>query len=84
MQFDGNEIKLTLLEFGILELLALRAGHTVTRTEISDHLYGFDLEPNRIAIDVHVAVVRRKLEQACLPRPSHTRRGMGHRLAEQE
>lgn len=79
---DGIDIGMTALEFGILQVLALRVGHIVTRSEISDHLYGFDAEPNSNAIDVHIAQLRRKLEGPGRPRLIHTVRGMGYRLAE--
>ncbi len=82
VQFGDSEICLTQMEYGILEMLALRAGDIVSRTEISDHLYGFDREPNSNAIDVHIAQLRRKLESSDRPKLIHTRRGMGYRLAE--
>lgn len=81
VRYEGDEVQLTQLEYGILELLALRTGHVVSRTDISDHLYGFDAEPNSNAIDVHVAQLRRKLERPDRPKLIHTRRGMGYRLA---
>ena len=77
---DESEVRLTPMEFGILEALALRVGHVVSRSEIADRLYGFDMEPNSNAIDVHVAQLRRKLESPDRPRLIHTLRGMGYRL----
>ena len=82
-----EKVELTAREFGILEVLALNRGRVVTRTEISEHLYGFDCEPESNAIDVHVGQLRRKLggvggEVAVgLVR---TRRGMGYVLEEAE
>ncbi len=77
---DG-EVALTATEFGILQLLALQPGRVVSRTEITEHLYGFDGEPNSNAIDVHIAQLRRKLEaDGDHPRCIHTRRGMGYIL----
>lgn len=76
----GREIVLTRLEFGVLEVLSLRAGHVLSRTDISEHLYGFDAEPNSNAIDVHVAQLRRKLEAAGSPGLIETQRGVGYRL----
>lgn len=81
--WDGHHpINLTQMEYGILEILALREGHVVSRTELSDHLYGFDAEPNSNAIDVHIGQLRRKLGEPDQPRLIHTRRGMGYRLAQ--
>jgi len=82
--FDSLEVRLTQMEYSILELLALRAGHVVKRSEISDHLYGLDMEPNSNAIDVHVAQLRRKIERPDWPKLIHTRRGLGYCLTEDE
>lgn len=78
--WDAEPVVLTAKEFGILEVLALQIGRVVSRTEIADHLYGFDAEPNSNAIDVHIAQLRRKLETDGRPRRVHTRRGMGYIL----
>jgi two-component system OmpR family response regulator len=69
-----REIDLTAREYGILELLARRRGHIVTRTEISEHLYNDDSELLSNAIDVHVASLRRKLGGSLI----ETRRGLGY------
>lgn len=53
----------------------------MSRTEIAEHLYGFDSEPDSNALDVHVAQLRKKLENGDRPRLIHTRRGMGYQLA---
>lgn len=79
--YDGRDVSLTQREYGILEQLALRAGEVVSRTEISEQLYGFDSEPDSNALDVHVAQLRKKLEDGDRPRLIHTRRGMGYQLA---
>lgn len=78
--WDHQPVTLTAREFGILEVLALRAGQVVTRTEIADHLYGLDAEPDSNAIDVHIAQLRRKLAGPGRPKLIHTRRGLGYLL----
>ncbi len=80
---QGKPIVLTAKEFAVLEVLALRRGQVVSRTQISEHVYGFDAEPNSNAIDVHVAQLRRKLDLPGTPRLIHTRRGQGYILEEQ-
>ncbi len=80
--YHNEEVALTQTEYGILEILAMRAGHIVNRTEITDHLYGFDAEPNSNAIDVHIAQLRRKLGRPDQPQLIHTHRGIGYRLGE--
>jgi DNA-binding response OmpR family regulator len=78
----GGVIELTGREYLLLEYLALRQDHVVTRAEIWEHIYDFNAEPNSNVIDVYVGSLRRKLEHGGLPRLIHTRRGLGYVLAE--
>ncbi len=77
---SGRAVELTAREYALLEFLALRAGQLVTRSAIWDHLYDFDSESNSNVIDVYVGYLRKKLEEAGLPRLIHTRRGEGYVL----
>jgi DNA-binding response OmpR family regulator len=77
----GNRpIELTAKQFALLELLALRAGEVVPRSDIWNHLYAFEDEPSTNLLEVYVAQLRRKLEAAGEPRLIHTRRRMGYLL----
>ena len=78
----GEAVELTGREYSLLEFLALRSGQLVTRTEIWEHLYDFNDEPNSNVIDVHVGHLRKKLEKNGWSRLIHTRRGMGYMLTE--
>ena len=78
----GRAVELSPREYAILELLALRAGEVVTRTEIWEHVYDFNAEPNSNVIDVYVGHLRRRLEQGGAGRLIHTRRGLGYVLEE--
>ena len=80
--WDGKALDVTAREFAVLEVMALRVGEVVSRTEISEHVYGFDAEPDSNAIDVYVAQLRRKIERSGRQRVIHTRRGMGYVLQE--
>ena len=77
-----DDVPLTAREFAVLEALTMRHGQVVSRTEISEHVYGFDSEPDSNAIDVHVAQLRRKLNEAGAGGCIRTRRGMGYVLDE--
>lgn len=75
--FDGEEVELTAREYGLLEVLAYRAGEVVSREELHASLYGDkDLASSNV-VDVYVGYVRRKLEAGGRPRLLHTRRGQG-------
>jgi len=60
----GKTVHLTDKEYGILELLSLRKGTTLTKEMFLNHLYGGVDEPVLKIIDVFVCVLRKKLAQA--------------------
>jgi len=61
---DGTPVHLTGKEFGVLELLTLRKGTTLTKDMFLNHLYGGIDEPKLKIIDVFVCKVRKKLATA--------------------
>jgi DNA-binding winged helix-turn-helix (wHTH) protein len=61
---DGRPLHLAGKEYGILELLSLRKGTTVTKEMFLNHLYGGTDEPELKIIDVFVCKLRKKLAQA--------------------
>ena len=65
VEVDGKPIHLTGKEFGILELLSLRKGTTLTKEMFLNHLYGGMDEPELKIIDVFVCKLRKKLSMAC-------------------
>ena len=78
----ARAIELTAKQYALLELLALRAGEVVPRSDIWSHLYAFEDDPNSNLLDVYVGQLRRKLESDGEPRLIHTRRGVGYMLEE--
>ena len=61
---DGQPLHLTGKEYGILELLSLRKGTTLTKEMFLNHLYGGMDEPELKIIDVFVCKLRKKLAAA--------------------
>jgi len=61
---DGAPLHLTGKEYGILELLSLRKGTTLTKEMFLNHLYGGMDEPEVKIIDVFICKLRKKLQQA--------------------
>jgi two-component system cell cycle response regulator CtrA len=61
---DGQPLHLTGKEYGILELLSLRKGTTLTKEMFLNHLYGGMDEPELKIIDVFVCKLRKKLASA--------------------
>jgi two-component system cell cycle response regulator CtrA len=64
VEVDGQLLHLTGKEYGILELLSLRKGTTLTKEMFLNHLYGGRDEPELKIIDVFVCKLRKKLAAA--------------------
>ena len=77
---SGDAIDLTRREYSLLEYLALRAGETVSRSEIWDHVYEDQSGGSSNAVDVYIGYLRKKLNEGGRPELIHTRRGYGYVL----
>ena len=77
----GRLLDLSRREHQLLTYLAARAGETVSRIDIEDHLYDEDTLPMSNVVASAVCSLRDKLESAGEPRLIHTRRGLGYVLA---
>ncbi len=77
---DEQPLQLTAQEQRILAYLMHRTGQVVSRSEIGEHVYARDLEPDSNTVDVLVGRIRRKLGRPLI----HTERGLGFRLAAED
>ncbi len=75
-----EEIELTGREYALLEYLALRAGHVVTRTDIWEHIYEFNSSASSTVVDVYIGYLRKKIERPGKPDLIRTIRGRGYVL----
>ena len=64
VEVESQPLHLTGKEYGILELLSLRKGTTLTKEMFLNHLYGGMDEPELKIIDVFVCKLRKKLATA--------------------
>jgi DNA-binding response OmpR family regulator len=78
----GRTLDLSRREFSLLGYLVERAGETVSRIEIEDHLYDEDTLPMSNVVASTICALREKLEAGGEPRLIHTRRGLGYVLGE--
>ena len=84
VESDGKPVHLTSKEYGILELLSLRKGSTLTKEMFLNHLYGGMDEPELKIIDVFVCKLRKKLTKATNENYIHTVWGRGYVLRDPE
>ena len=74
-------LEMTRKEFGILRLLAARAGEVVTRDELLNEVWGYDNYPTTRTVDNHIVTLRAKLEDnSSEPRHLLTVHGVGYKL----
>ena len=74
--FDGAPVRISPLEFRLLDHLAHQAGRAVSAGELAEHLYGVDGSGDANAIEAIVARLRRKFGNDLI----RTRRGFGYLL----
>jgi two-component system, OmpR family, response regulator MprA len=77
---SGREILLTRTEFHLLEFLARHPRQVLTRAQLYEAVWGWDLDGSSNSLDVYVGYLRRKLEAEGESRMLHTVRGVGYAL----
>lgn len=75
-----NAIRLTAREFGLLEYLMRSPGRVYTRTQIIEHVWGYDFDPNTNLVDVYIKRLRTKLRGNSDDEFLETVRGVGYRF----
>lgn len=75
-EFDGLPLKLTALEWRVLECLILRKDTVVDRGQLSEKVYEGDVGTDSNSIEVIIARLRRKVGKALI----ETERGRGYKL----
>ena len=83
-EVEQRAVKLTRLEFDLLQTLASQPRRTFTRAELTREVWGYDPRatgPSR-TIDSHAYRLRHKLEQAGTREMVQTVRGVGWRLTQ--
>ena len=76
-----KKLEMTRKEFGLLRLLAARAGEVVTRDELLNEVWGYENYPTTRTVDNHLALLRAKLEDnPSQPRHLLTIHGVGYKL----
>lgn len=76
-------IELTGREFNLLEYLMRTPGRIFTRTQILEHVWGYDFDPQTNIVDVYIQRLRRKLGEGA-GKPIETVRGVGYRFKKQD
>ena len=74
--WHGDVVPLTNKEFWLLEILVRRKNQVLSRSQLEEALYTFDVEVESNAVEVHIHYLRRKFS----PDLILTVRGVGYQL----
>lgn len=77
VRVGGSPVTLTAREFKLLDYLAERAGHLLTRAQLVSEVWGPSYAGGQRTVDIHVSRLRRKLGRDL---PLVTLRRAGYRL----
>ena len=75
-----QEVELTSREFNLLEYLMRSPGRVYTRTQILEHVWGYDFDPNTNIVDVCLQRLRKKVDGDSDEKLIETVRGVGYRM----
>ena len=79
---DDQPLKLTLKEYKLLEFLLLNREQIITREQIFDRIWGFDVDTSSSVVDVYMHYLRKKLAAHGCDNMLKTVRGVGYMLKE--
>jgi len=77
---DGRVIELTAKEFALLEYLMRHPGRVLTRTQIVDAVWRYDMEALSNVVDIYIHYLRDKVDQGFSRPLIKTVRGVGYKI----
>jgi DNA-binding response OmpR family regulator len=78
----GNKtIELAAKEYAVLECLLREPERVLTRTQIAEHVWNYDVFNQSNIVDVYIKNLRRKIDDGFEAKLIHTIRGAGYRLS---
>lgn len=77
-------IELTAREFSLLEYLLRAPGRVFTRTQLLEHVWGYDFDPETNLVDVNIRRLRKKIDDEAPTPLIDTVRGVGYRIRKPE
>jgi DNA-binding response OmpR family regulator len=80
IKIGEQSVDLTAREFSLLEILMRSPERVFTRTQILEHVWGYDFDPETNVVDVYIRRLRNKLNIIEGAQFIETIRGVGYRL----
>src|SRR5215207_6731510 len=79
----GKIIEVTSKEYSVLECLLREPERVLSRTQIAEHVWNYDVYNQSNVVDVYIRNLRRKVDDGFEVKLIHTVRGAGYRLSVQ-
>ena len=86
VKWNDRSVDLTTREFNLIEYLMRSPGRVFTRTQILEHVWGYDFDPSTNVVDVCIQRIRKKIGGAGANEgdeggsPIESVRGVGYRF----
>lgn len=80
VQRGGRAIELTAKEFALLEYLMRHPGQALSRTQITDQVWRYDLEALSNVVDIYIHYLRDKIDRGFARPLVKTVRGIGYKI----
>ena len=80
--FRGKSVRLSAMEYRLLEYLVMRAGQVVSKADITEHLYSSYSENFSNVVEVYISSLRKKFGSGPNREVIHTLRNQGYVLGE--
>jgi DNA-binding response OmpR family regulator len=81
VQRGGKDIQLAAKEYAVLECLLREPERVLTRTQIAEHVWNYDVFNQSNVVDVYIRNLRRKIDDGFELKLIHTVRGAGYRIS---
>jgi DNA-binding response OmpR family regulator len=80
LKVRGTPLMLTAKELAIMEFFLRHEGQVLSREQILENVWDYELENDRNLIEVYIGRLRKKFKEAGIDEPFVTTRGLGYRL----
>ena len=78
---DDAQVELTSKEFALLEFMLLHPDRVLSRTQLGEHVWGYDFFNESNIVDVYIGYLRRKIDTGQTTPLIRTVRGAGYKLS---
>ena len=80
----GKTISLSAKEYKLLEYMVMNKDKVISRSELTDNVWGLNFDTGTNTIDVFINFLRKKMDNDFEPKLIHTRIGLGYVFSDKQ